>query len=540
MTWQSHKPCPYEDCGSTDAFSYNTDTMAGHCHSCERKYPRGKGVKFDWAEEEYPTWNGEWHQETIRKAEPVKTYAQKNTVGSYMTGRGITSKTREFFNCKTYVSSDTGRPTHEEYIYPSGGSKVRYFPKDFAAKNFRGDELFGMNLWNSGVSKTVTITEGELDAMSVHQILYNPKYQNPVVSLPSSTPNKRLWSNVNDWLKGFDKIILSIDNDEHGDKIASKIAKMYPNKVYQVKHDRFKDANEFLMAGEAEAYRSAWFNAKPYRPNNILSTTQDFLDLVQNDENHVYVKTGLPEFDEMALGLMQGHFTVFKAATGIGKTEFMRYLEYRILSEYPDIKIAVWHMEEQKVRSMLGLCSYYLNRNVTRKDLIEQQGCQEKVKEAITSMTKDERLIQFFLNESDNPLDILDQIRYLKEACGVNYVFFEPIQDVAAGHSTDEGKEEFLANLATRLSLLAAELGVGIVTIGHTNDNGEVKYCRMIAQRASVVVDLERDKFADCEYERNTTKLLLSKNRPTGSTGYAGQLLFDPDTFTLKGQTFDF
>ncbi len=72
------------------------------------------------------------------------------------------------------------------------------------------------------------------------------------------------------------------------------------------------------------------------------------------------------------------------------------------------------------------------------------------------------------------------------------------------------------------------------MTIGHTNDDGQVKYCRMIEQRASVVVDLQRDKMSEDREERNTTKLLVTKNRPVGPTGYAGQLQFDPDSFTLK------
>ena len=52
--WLSHKECPYEDCGSTDAFSYNTESCSGRCHSCERKYPRTKDKKFEWASETYP------------------------------------------------------------------------------------------------------------------------------------------------------------------------------------------------------------------------------------------------------------------------------------------------------------------------------------------------------------------------------------------------------------------------------------------------------------------------------------------------------
>ena len=341
-------------------------------------------------------------------------------------------------------------------------------------------------------------------------------------------------------MSSFDKIILSIDNDEAGNAIAHKIAKMYPNKVYRVPHDKYKDANEFLQAGAAQEFKAAWFNAKKYTPENVINTTDQFLGLYNKADDHVYVETGLAEFDEMCLGLMQGHFTLFKAQTGIGKTEFMRYLEYRILNQYPDIKIAIWHMEETKLRSLLGLVSYHLNENLTRKDLIEDKNMDVLVQDAIKDLTKDERLYQFYLNDEDDPLDLLSQIRYLSQACGVQYVFFEPIQDISAGVAAEESKEQFLADLSVRLSKLAAELGVGIVTIGHTNDDGAVKYCRMIEQRASVVVDLKRDKLSEDADERNTTKLLVTKNRPVGPTGYAGQLKFNPSTFTLSEKPDDF
>jgi hypothetical protein len=240
------------------------------------------------------------------------------------------------------------------------------------------------------------------------------------------------------------------------------------------------------------------------------------------------------------MGLMQGHFTLFKAATGIGKTEFMRYLEYHILKNYPDISIAAWHMEETKLRSLLGLVSYELNNNFTRKDLIERADAEEQVQESIVRLTKDERFYQFFLNDEDDPIDILGHIRYLSQACNVQYIFFEPIQDIAANMHGDESKEQFLADLSVRLSKLAAELGVGIITIGHTNDDGAVKYCRMIEQRASVVVELQRDNMAEDSDERNTTKLLVTKNRPVGPTGYAGQLKFNTNSFTLEEKYADY
>jgi DNA primase len=112
--------------------------------------------------------------------------------------------------------------------------------KGFYAKaGFKGDELFGMNFFTAGSSKMVTITEGELDALSVAQMLKS-SYTNPVVSLPSATPSKKLWENCADWLNSFEKIILSVDNDDAGNALADRVAKMFPNKVYRVDHRRLQ------------------------------------------------------------------------------------------------------------------------------------------------------------------------------------------------------------------------------------------------------------------------------------------------------------
>lgn len=532
--WISHKPCPYEDCASTDAFSYNTDSMSGRCHSCERKYPRSRDTLFDWAEDEYPKYGQEqkddWDMSTQDKIKPVPTEVLTPV---YRSVRSISKETMQFYGVKTFLNSQ-GEEIKQEYVYPSGGVKTRFFPKEFRARDLKSDELFGMNLWNAGSGKIVTITEGELDAMSAYQMCKNPRFNSAFVSLPSATPSNKLWVKAKDWLDSFDKIILSIEHDDQGNAVAQRIANLFPNKVYRVQHDKYKDANEFLQAGEKDAYFNAWFGAKKYTPQNVLNTPDQFLKLYNTSENHVYVPTGIADFDELCMGLMQGHFTLFKAQTGIGKTEFMRYLEYHILANYPDISIAAWHMEETKLRSLLGLVSYEVNMNVTRKDLIEEKNAGKQVEDAIVKLTSNEKFYQFFLNDEDDPLDILGHIRYLSQACGVRYIFFEPIQDIAANMGAEESKEQFLADLSVRLSKLAAELGVGIVTIGHTNDDGQVKYCRMIEQRASVVVELQRDKMSEDQDERNTTKLLVTKNRPVGPTGYAGQLKFNPDTFTLE------
>ncbi len=191
------------------------------------------------------------------------------------------------------------------------------------------------------------------------------------------------------------------------------------------------------------------------------------------------------------------------------------------------------HLEEVKLRSVLGLVSYDLRDNLTRKDLVEDKNKVAEVRESIKKLGDSENYYQYFMKDGQGADELISQIRMFKEAYDCKFVLFEPIQDVITVSSAGE-KESQLAELAVRLSKTAAELGVGIVTIAHTNEDNEIKYCKMIGQRASVIVRLDRDKDAEDQIDRNTTQLIIEKNRPTSEEGRAGELVFDTRTFTME------
>lgn len=531
-----HLPCPdKQGCGSSDAYSWNSEKLVGHCKSCDGAFY----YKQDALIKKYTTAEGRRMYAKVGEGDlsleaPLKTpQGSFDTVDvgdhEYIAYRGISKQVMEMYDVRSYRNGE-GEISRQEYIYPSGGKKIRTLPKTFSAKGLSQDELFGMNLFPAGCAKIVTITEGELDALSVQEML-SSRGTNPVVSLPSATPSKRLWEKCKDWLDSFDKIILSVDTDSAGDSVAAKIFNMFPNKTYRVTHSPYKDANEFLQNNASRDFTNAWWNARKYTPENILNTADQFVELFRDAPNYNYVPTGIEALDDKIMGLMQGHFTVIKAPTGIGKTEVMRYLEYNMIKR--KVPFASWHLEETKLRSLLGLVSYKLNQNLTRRDIIEDLGAQDMVEQAIRDLTKDEVFYQFYMPDGSTADDFIEQIRYLSQGCECKYIFFEPIQDVIVGIS-EESKEQLLADLSVRLSKLAAELNIGIVTIAHTNDNGDPKYCKMIGQRASVIIDLYRDKQAEDHEERNTTHLRVEKNRPCSEEGDAGTLLFDPMSFTLQ------
>jgi twinkle protein len=445
------------------------------------------------------------------------------TEGVYQPWRGVTEATMEHFGVTT-------QGDHIAFVYPSGGVKKRLkSDKRFYAENLKSDELFGMQKFPAGCSRKVTITEGEMDALSAWQMLQNGNYINPVVSLPSANPSGKLWEKCKGWLDSFDEIILSVDNDEPGRKVAEKVSLMFPGKVKVMDHGQHKDANDFLMNGDGRAYKSAWWSARAYKPDDMLVDAQDYLDLYDESPDFEYFETGIPELDEKILGINKGYFTVIQAPTGVGKTEIMRYFEYQCLTK-SNYKFAFMHLEESKLRSVLGLVSYELKDNLTLKKFIENKGREDDVRNAIEKLTESERMMQFSFRPEDGYEDLLEKIKFFKAAFDIDFVFFEPIQDLVNG----EDKEGKLADLSSRLGTMASELDVGIITIAHQNQNGDTMYATMIGKKAAFEILLQRDQEADDPQERNRTYVRVGrKNRVGLGNGPAGALDFDHESFTL-------
>lgn len=563
MSNKPHLPCPDEDgCMSSDAYSWDAEKKVGYCHACMLKTWEFKGRLYGKREGDS---KGSVIQEDFGGGDASSSGGQSGPANNkqliedfdddaewkYVPMRGITAKTMEFFGTKVYegckgyaydAKSDQewkGRSDEIRFEYPSVGHKARRLnlPKDhfahFTARMRKANEFFGQNLFPAGISKVCTICEGEFDVMAAWQMLQDgSRYPRVVVGLPSATPAGVLFEKNRKWLESFEKIILSVDNDEAGKKLAQRMAKMFPNKVFQVDHGEYKDANDMLMAGKGRQFYSSWFKPRKVTPDFVMSSGQDFVKLYDDTPEYDYVPTGITDLDEKILGLHKACYTVIVAPTGIGKTEFMRYLEHTTMLSSPNVKIAVLHLEEVELRSILGHVSYRLQDNLTRKDLIKEKSKEDEVRECLQSIGDSGQYHQIRFSTDSDYLKLVDDLRFLVAAMEIDYVFLEPIQDVVTGdHKQKESKLSDLSNLFSRL---APELNVGIITIAHANEEGDTKYCKTIAQKAAFEIVLERDQQSDDLEEANTTYIRVGrKNRVGGGSGPAGSMKFDFDTYTL-------
>ena len=84
--------------------------------------------------------------------------------------------------------------------------------------------------------------------------------------------------------------------------------------------------------------------------------------------------------------------------------------------------------------------------------------------------------------------------------------------------------------IATKLKTLTIELGICLLAVVHVNRQGQIRGTAGIEQLANMVVGLKRDRLAEDDIERNTTDVVVWKNRWTGETGTACHLYYDPET----------
>lgn len=447
----------------------------------------------------------------------------------YLPYRGITADTFKKFGAKTKINSE-GKPIEIGYPERNGSFHIRRLEeKGFYHKGDYKPGCFGIDKFVPGAHRHVIITEGYEDALSLYQALRGV----PVVSVHSSSSAVMDVGADRSALNAYDRIYLAFDGDEPGADAAAAVAKLFDYaKVY---HIRFpggnrKDANDFLRHGEGDALLNLYNNAKKFAPQHIESELRVFKNILFEAPKSG-VSYGIPTLDYMTYGIRTGETVLLTAQEGVGKTEVMHKIEYTILKEHPDAAVAAIFLEEPKKRHLQALAGIHLQRPVHLPDCgIDDAAVYEAVQDLVRV---DDRLHIYSHFGSDDPDHILDTIRFLVSGRGCWYVFLDHITMVVSGLGGDNERRA-LDYLSTRLEMLVKELDFALILVSHVNDDGLTRGSRNIAKVADIRIDLTRDVTAADPIVRRTTNVMVRKNRFCGRTGPAGQLLFDPATYTLN------
>lgn len=523
MSNRAHQPCPFEACGSSDAFSWNEDLQVGKCHSCGEGYPSNKPV-FDWAKIDYP----------LKERKQVQQIEIAS--GTFDGIRGISPEVCEMYNIQLQLDAK-GDPVRYAFKWPTNVKYRGYEEKKFWLKE-RGsiDDLFGPD-FNAGSSNRLYLTEGEFDAASLFQILGKSF---PVKSLPSATITEKFIKKNYEYINSFKEVIYAGELDAAGKQAAEKLYEVFPDKFYFVAMSKHKDANEFLVAGDGNDLM--WAAKKPQRfsPDNFYMGDAHIEQAIMTENPYGYVPTGHSGLDDKIRGLVKGGLTFIKAPRGGGKTEMVRFFECGLLKN-SDARIGLVHMEEMQSNTYRAMATYELGTNVrTREDAASNGVSEEQVIAAAQTMAGNDRTVIFELRSHDDPMKLLDYVRLAATVFGVEYFFIDHVQRLAYLSQTGvDGATSMLTALGSRMAQLAKELDIGVIFISQVNDDGRTKYAGSLEEEAIICMKLERDTEAEDDIERNTTRFIIDKNRPFSKLGKAGSIYYDPDTTILSEVSFD-
>jgi twinkle protein len=398
-------------------------------------------------------------------------------------------------------------------------------------------ELFGQHLFPSGSAKSITVVEGELDAPSAW-LLLGSRY--PVVSVANASSALKDCKRNFEYLDSFEDIVLCFDKDEAktrndgtvffpGQDAAKKVAELFaPGKCRILTLQNGKDPNDYRQAGiDPKIFVNEWWRASKFTPDGLVMGP-DMWDKIQNRPQHFQIMTPFEGVNKMTYGIRLSELTVVNAPTGVGKTSFLKELEYGILMDPEVIEkgygIGFLHLEELDTDLALGLMSIHANK---RYNLPDTEKTVDELRLVYDEVINTSRVVvydHFGSNEIDA---IISKIRHMA-ALGCKYIVLDHLSIVVSAQNGDERKQ--LDEITTKLKTFCMEANIALIAVIHQNRNGQIRGTAGVEQLANIILRLERDLVANDPWRRNVTKVWVEKNRFCGRTGPAAWLFFDDIT----------
>lgn len=508
--YKGHLPCP--NCGSSDALTdYGDHTFCFSCDKRETTDTKEKSDKFLRGSIK-PLVKRKIHEETCKKWDYriASSKGESLQVANYRNRKGSLV-----------------------------GQKIRRSDKTFYWVGESSKEFWGQHLWQKG--RRITITEGEIDALSVSQI---NQCKWPCVSLPNGVASaRRVFKENLEWLSNFDEVVICFDQDDQGKKAAEECASILKPGQGKIVNLPLKDANEMLVENRVEELNTALWEAKPWRPDGIVNGEDlwKMISKINEVSTFSYPYSGL----NMKLsGMRKQEILCLCGGTGQGKSQLAKELAAHLLSQ--NLSLGFLALEESVQRSATGLLGIYLDKPIHLGKLDDSLEELEVAFEA-TGMSKRLHFYDHWGSLDEN--NLLSKLRFMAVGLSCDFIILDHISIVVSGMDSPDERRT-IDNLMTSIRSFVQESGVGMILVSHLkrplgnrgHEEGAVtsvsqlRGSHAIAQLSDAVIGMERDQQGS---DPDLVTIRVLKNRFSGLTGPACLLKYDHGTGRLKERESD-
>ena len=521
-------------CGSRNGlqvFLKDDGTYDGFCFACGKAEPNPYKDKPEGYKPQVV------FKSPAQIEEEIKEIKEYTTVD--LPDRKLKKDYLEYFGVKIGLSEEDGVTPHSHYYpyYRQGelaGYKVRIIDgkKMFSIGSTKDVSFFGWKQATDAGGKKLFITEGELDAVALFQIMkeHNKGTQyadlNPaVVSLSNGAGGaaKQISKFLPEIRKHFKEIILVFDNDAPGKEAVESVLKIVPDAL--VANLPEKDANECLIQGKSKAcYNACQFNAQ--KPKNTrLVFGRDVVEDARKEAEWGY-SYPFPDLTELTRGQRLGETVYWGAGVKMGKSELLNALVAHNIIEH-GWKVFVAKPEESNKRTLQGVVGKIAKRIFHDPKVPFDYDAFDKAVPLV-----EDKLVMLNLYQELSWDNLQADIR-AAAAEGCKAIFIDPITVLSNGVNAADANV-LLQKFAQGLAQIAMDLGVVVHIFCHLKSpdtgpsherGGAVQSHQFAGSRAMMrachsMIGLEGNKDPDLSpEERNLRSLVLLEDRATGSSG---------------------
>ncbi|MFK1164246.1 AAA family ATPase [Pseudomonas aeruginosa] len=443
-------------------------------------------------------------------------------VMAYLKGRGLTEET-----IKAFKIAEDGQ--NIVFPYLRNGSLIHW--KKLGVERPDGKKkittssdtepcLFGWQAIPDGV-REVTITEGEIDAMTAWQ------YGRPALSVPfgGGKDGKQRWIEYEfDNLQRFDVIYLCLDDDEPGHQATEEIVRRLGRDRCRLVKLGCKDFNEALDAlyYSADDIAECYAKAKNFDPERLKSVSSYSEEVKAEfyDQNPETTGMELPwSAYANKIRFRPSELTIWTGWSGHGKSQLLNYLAFHGMN---------------RKGSQDRFC-------IASMEMPARRTLQRMVRQASGMSCPSRGYIDAILDWLDGKLWIYDQLgtaktgemledfRYAARRYGVNHFIVDSLAKLGMAEDDYNGQKQAMEALVG----FAHEMNVHVHLVAHprkADDEGkppgklDVRGGAILTDLADNVCTVWRNKRkemakGDDYKDQSDVRLIISKQRLTGDEG---------------------
>lgn len=321
--------CPYCQGGGKDknTFSINLDSgqykcLRASCSAQGNMITLARDFGFSLGRDADLYYGLKWQRFKTYEKKPEDIVIRDKAV-EYMAGRGISREITERYHITT-LKDDENILMFPFYDPENKLQFIKYRntayqkgqdgSKEWCEKDSK-PILFGMAQCNPEENKTLIMTEGQIDSLSVAEA----GYQN-AVSVPTGKNGFTWVPHCWDWLQSFEKLIIFGDFEKGSITLLADMKSRFNGQVWHVRPEDYqdcKDANEILQKYGKEGIKACIENAERETDAHVIRMA----DVEPADLSSMqHISTGFTQLDKLIGGFYFGQVILISGRRGKGKS----------------------------------------------------------------------------------------------------------------------------------------------------------------------------------------------------------------------------